>query len=67
MTQIVSLPQTTTQIPALLTLKEVMSHLRVSRSTVYRLINNKKLPVYHAGVQLRFYPQDVVAVLQRVA
>lgn len=64
MTQPVSLPS---QVPNFLTLKDVMAHLHKSRSSIYRLIKNQQLPAYKAGARLLFYPEDVVAVLQRVA
>ena len=37
-----------------LTVKEVAQYLRVNEYTVYRLVNQKKIPAYKVGSQWRF-------------
>lgn len=44
--------------------KEAMSLLRVSRSTLYRLMYAGKLRGKKVGVQWRYYLQDIEAVFQ---
>lgn len=48
----------------LLTVSEVASRLRISRVTVYRLIDGRKIPFYKVGGSLRFAESDVEAYLQ---
>jgi excisionase family DNA binding protein len=52
----------------LLTPSEAASHLRVSRTTVYRMVRRREIPHCRIGAQLRFLPRDVdqVAVQRRV-
>ena len=47
------------QEPALLTFKEAMDFLRVSRSTLYRLMWSGQLRGYKVGSAWRFYHQDL--------
>jgi excisionase family DNA binding protein len=49
-----------TQGPALLTFKEAMGFLRVSRSTLYRLMWSGQLRGYKVGSAWRFYHQDLL-------
>jgi excisionase family DNA binding protein len=49
------------QEPALLTFKEAMDFLRVSRSTLYRLMWSGQLRGYKVGSAWRFYQQDLLA------
>ena len=49
-----------TQEPALLTFKEAMGFLRVSRSTIYRLMWSGQLRGYKVGSAWRFYHQDLL-------
>ena len=49
-----------TQEPALLTFKEAMDFLRVSRSTLYRLMWSEQLRGYKVGSAWRFYHQDLL-------
>ena len=49
-----------TQEPALLTFKEAMDFLRVSRSTLYRLMWSGQLRGYKVGSAWRFYHQDLL-------
>jgi excisionase family DNA binding protein len=48
------------QEPALLTFKEAMDFLRVSRSTLYRLMWSGQLRGYKVGSAWRFYHQDLL-------
>lgn len=45
----------------LLTFKEAMSYLRVSRSTLYRLMWSKQLTGHKVGSTWRFYRDDLRA------
>ena len=53
----------------LLTPPEIADLLRVSLTTVYRLVNGRELPFYKVGQRLRFRRSDIDAYLahQRVA
>ncbi len=51
----------------LLTFKEAMAYLRVSRSTLYRLIWSGQLTGHKVGSTWRFKRSDVVASLRAVA
>lgn len=54
--------------PQLLTVAETMTVLNTSRTTVYRLINDQKLPAYTIGGRgVRFRLDDVLALISRVA
>jgi len=46
---------------ALLTFKEAMSYLRVSRSTLYRLMWSGQLTGHKVGSTWRFYREDLRA------
>ena len=48
------------QEPALMTFKEAMGFLRVSRSTLYRLMWSGQLRGYKVGSAWRFYHQDLL-------
>jgi excisionase family DNA binding protein len=48
---------------ALLTFKEAMEFLRVSRSTIYRLMWAGQLRGYKVGNTWRFYEQDLLAAV----
>ena len=48
------------QEPALLTFKEAMDFLRVSRSTLYRLMWSGQLRGYKVGSAWRFYHHDLL-------
>ena len=50
---------------ALLTFKEAMSYLRVSRSKLYLLIASGQLTAYKVGNMWRFYRTDLRACVQR--
>jgi excisionase family DNA binding protein len=49
-----------TQEPALMTFKEAMDFLRVSRSTLYRLMWSGQIRGYKVGSAWRFYQQDLL-------
>lgn len=55
--------------PSLLTLPEAATYLRVSRTTVYRMVRRRELPHCRIGAQLRFFHDDVTqaATRRRVA
>jgi excisionase family DNA binding protein len=53
----------TTTAPALLTFKEAMHFLRVSRSTIYRLMWSGHLRGYKVGSTWRFYEHDLLAAM----
>lgn len=52
----------------MLTIDEVRARLKVSVSTIRRLVRAGKLPAYLVGGQLRFKPAEVIAYVdgQRV-
>jgi excisionase family DNA binding protein len=47
----------------LLTLDEVADRLRVSKTTVYRLVETRRLTFYKIGRSLRFTEEDVVSYI----
>lgn len=50
---------------SLLTLKDVMTRLKVSRATIYRLIERGELHPFKIGHSLRFEEQDLSAFIAR--
>jgi len=50
--------------PPLLTLEEVAAFLRVSKTSVYRLVERRELPFCRVGRNLRFRPKDLEAYLE---
>jgi excisionase family DNA binding protein len=50
---------------ALFTFKEAMTYLRVSRSTLYRLIESGQLPGHKVGKNWRFYREDLHGCVAR--
>lgn len=48
-----------------LTLQEVMSRLKVSRATVYRLMDQGELHPFKIGGSLRFDEEDLEAYIER--
>jgi excisionase family DNA binding protein len=48
----------------MLTIDEVRSRLRVSASTIRRLVRDAKLPAYRVGGQLRFKATEVAAYIE---
>jgi excisionase family DNA binding protein len=48
-----SCPSCGTSIPPLLTPAEVMTQLRLPKTTFYRLVSSGELPAYKVGNQLR--------------
>lgn len=53
------------QDDALLTFKEAMGYLRVSRSTLYRLMWSGQLTGHKVGSTWRFYREDLQACVDR--
>lgn len=49
----------------LLTFKEAMGYLRVSRSTLYRLMWSGQLTGHKVGANWRFYREDLRACISR--
>jgi len=49
----------------LLTFKEAMTYLRVSRSTVFRLMHANKLQGHKVGVNWRFWKKDIESCIER--
>ena len=48
----------------LLTVKEVGEWLRLTPKTIYKMVKQGRLKVYHVGKQLRFRREDVFAFLR---
>lgn len=48
-----------------LTLKETMGYLKISRSAIYTLINSGKLQSYKFGGSLRFDKSDIMRFIER--
>ncbi len=53
------------QDDVLLTFKEAMGYLRVSRSTLYRLMWSGQLTGHKVGSTWRFYREDLRACVER--
>ena len=51
--------------PELLTVNELRGVLKISRGTVYKLVNRGELPAVRVGERLRFRPADVDRYLER--
>jgi excisionase family DNA binding protein len=49
----------------LLTINELRQALRVSRATIYKLVNSGELRAVRVGERLRFRPEDVDRYLER--
>lgn len=49
----------------LFTFDEAMKYLKVSRSTIYRLMDDGKLTGHKVGVLWRFYKADLDACIER--
>jgi len=56
-------PRTGAQMDALLTVEEVGQRLRLSRTSVYRLVERRQLPFFRLPGSLRFSTDDVDAFL----
>ena len=50
-------------IPSLLTIEEVAEFLRVSKTSVYRLVERRELPFHRVGRTLRFTRKDLETYL----
>ena len=51
-------------LPSLFTLDEVAAFLRVSKTSVYRLVERRELPFCRVGRTLRFSQEDLDAYLR---
>lgn len=51
--------------PALLTVPELATVLRVGRNTAYRLIDAGTIPAIKIGRQIRVYREDVIRFVSR--
>ena len=58
------MPSTSDLTPELLTRDEVARLLKISRATLYRLVEARRLPFYKVGHSLRFDKRDVMAFLR---
>ncbi len=47
-----------------LTPDELAAFMKLSKSTVYRLVESRVLPFYRLGGSLRFRKQDVIAYIE---
>ena len=54
---------TQTELSSLFTFKEAMDYLRISRSTLYRLIWSEQLTGHKVGTRWRFYGEDLRALV----
>ena len=54
----------TDKLPKLLTIDEVAEMFRVSKATVYRMIESRLIPFYKLIRVIRFSEDDVVAYLE---
>lgn len=48
----------------LLTFNETLAHLRISKSTLYRFMENGQIQGYKVGSTWRFYLEDVKALVK---
>lgn len=53
-------------VQSLLTLKDVMTRLKLSRATIYRLIEQGELHPFKIGNALRFEEQDLASFIARM-
>lgn len=53
----------THNLPKLLTPPEAAALLRISRASLYRLVETRKIPFYHVGRGLRFSEEDILGYL----
>lgn len=51
----------------LLTLKEVLAYLKISRSTLLRLMAKQKITGHKVGKQWRFYRKDLQTCVQMIS
>ncbi|MCU7822209.1 helix-turn-helix domain-containing protein [Kitasatospora sp. DSM 101779] len=55
----------TSAVPAAMTVEEVMTALRLSRSKVYDLLRSRELPSFTVGRSRRFDAADVTAYIRK--
>ena len=51
--------KTNTQLPRVLTIREVAEFLRVHPSTVYRLLKHRQIPAFRVGSDYRFSREEI--------
>lgn len=49
----------------LINIEELMTILNISKSSVYRLVDGRKIAFYKIGGSLRFKEEDILLYLQR--
>ena len=59
------MPADSHPLPKLLTPDELADALRISKVSVYRLVEKRLLPFYRVRGSLRFEEKDVIAYLER--
>ncbi len=50
---------------SLMTVRDVMTRLNISRTTLWRLVKNREFNSIHIGEQLRFEKKDIEAYIRR--
>jgi excisionase family DNA binding protein len=48
----------------LISVEDLMEIFKISKSSVYRLVDNRKIPFYKIGGSLRFKEDDIVIYLE---
>jgi len=59
------MPSSSNIIANLLTVNELAAYLKISKTSVYRLIEKRQIPFYKVKGGLRFTEQDVLKYLER--
>jgi len=49
----------------LMTVRDVMARLNISRTTLWRLVKNREIAAIHIGKQLRFECRDIEAYIRK--
>lgn len=49
----------------LISVEDLMEIFKISKSSVYRLIDNRKIPFYKIGGSLRFKEDDILFYLEK--
>ena len=58
--------ETDHKLPMLLTVDEVAELFRVSKNSIYRMVQSGMLPFYKIGGAMRFAESDILAFLEHV-
>lgn len=53
------------QIPSLMTPKDLASMLKVSGTTIYRIVESRKIPFYKINGGIRFKQTDIEAYMSK--